>query len=232
MKFFKNIFFKDWNSSNIITSGDKNGVIFNHDFRIPKKKLNEYRHHTGDVCSLKWNTDKRILASGSEDQTVVLWDFNSISHKPVQTFTSHKAAIKAIDWCPWKSNLIATGSGKADGTVKTWDVMTGTITKSVETYSQVSSALWYEDKQLLLASHDETISAWKFPNLDKAGTLMGTRGHSERILGMVKSETDLIASLGADEVLYVWSCFQKTKKLDNYAFDLTPISSKKFSSIR
>jgi len=215
----------------MLTSGNWDGVILNHDFRAPTKKISEYKHHTGDVCSLKWNTEKRLLASGSEDQTVALWDLNSTPSEPVRVLTNHNAAIKAIDWCPWKSHLIATGSGKADGTVKTWDVHSGRITESVETCSQVSSVIWHEDKKLLLASHDEMISAWKLPGFRKAGTLKGSRGHSGRILAMVKSETDLIASLGADEVLYVWSCLQKTKKIDNYAFNLTPISTKSLSKL-
>ncbi len=180
------------------------GVILNHDFRTANQKISEYKHHTGDVCSLKWNTEKRLLATGSKDKTVALWDLTSMSSQPVRVFTNHTAPIKTIDWCPWKSHLIATGSGKSEGTVKTWDVHTGRVTESVETCSQVSSVIWHEDKQLLLASHEEVISAWKLPDFSKAGTLKGSRGHRERILGMVKSETGLVASLGADKVLYVF----------------------------
>lgn len=222
----------DWKSTDIITSGDKDGRILNHDIRMNSKKISEFECHKGDVCGLKWSKDKRLLASGSEDKKIIIWDITANSHKPLKVFQDNKAAVKALDWCPWNNHVLATGSGKLDGRIRTWSVFEGTELKSIQTDCQISGVSWCENSNILLASCNNDLTAWKYPQLIKAGSL---EGHRERILILAKSDSNLFASLGGDETLRIWDCFAKTKDSESYSYNLSPISTRslsKFCSIR
>lgn len=115
---------EDWKAGgSVLSSGDKNGVVLLHDLRS-KQVANKLEFHKDDVCGLKWDKSGQFLASGSEDTTVLIWDWRTLL-KPLIVFTEHRAAVKAIDWCSWKSGLIATGSGRMDGSIKTWSIYQG-----------------------------------------------------------------------------------------------------------
>ncbi len=36
----------------------------------------------------------------------------------------HSAAVKAMAWCPWQSNGLATGGGSNDRTIRFWNTDT------------------------------------------------------------------------------------------------------------
>ena len=40
---------------------------------------------------------------------------------------SHKAAVKAIGWCPNKDNILATGAGTADRYLRVWNTSTNKL---------------------------------------------------------------------------------------------------------
>ena len=121
----------------------------------------------------------------------------------------HKAAIKALAWCPWNNGLLVTGGGKQDGTIKFWNAFSGANTKCIDTESQISGLLWSAHNRELVSSHGDPhnkLSIWKFPNFNKVGDLIG---HSERVLSIVMSPNgETVASLAADETLRFWECFK------------------------
>jgi cell division cycle 20-like protein 1 (cofactor of APC complex) len=54
--------------------------------------------HKQEVCGLKWSPDGKFLASGGNDNKLLLWS----AHKegPFRKFNEHVAAVKAIAWSP------------------------------------------------------------------------------------------------------------------------------------
>lgn len=54
--------------------------------------------HKQEVCGLKWNPEGSLLASGGNDNKLLIWD--SRNTKPVAKFNEHLAAVKAISWSP------------------------------------------------------------------------------------------------------------------------------------
>lgn len=201
-----------WNSY-VLSSGCRSGSIFHHDVRIAQHQIGQAQGHCQEVCGLKWSPDKTYLASGGNDNVVNVWSnqfsMDSELVKPVYRFTDHQAAVKAIDWCPWKSNLLATGGGSSDRCIKIWNVCNGRNLYSIDTKSQVSSLLWSKDYKELISSHgysNNELIVWKYPALTKVGEL---RGHTARILGTSMSpDGSTVVSLGADETLRFWNCFQ------------------------
>lgn len=77
--------------------------------------------HKACVNCLDWNQAGTVLASGSDDQNVVIWDpFKAIKKKVIET--SHNGSIFSVKFQPHSSeNLVATCS--SDGQVKVTNVL-------------------------------------------------------------------------------------------------------------
>jgi WD40 repeat protein len=76
--------------------------------------------HTRWVQSVAFSPDGKTLASGSEDQTVKLW--NICTGQCVQTLQGHTHWVQSVAFSRDGKTL---ASGSWDGTIKLWDVKTG-----------------------------------------------------------------------------------------------------------
>ena len=105
-------------------------------------------------------------------------------------------------WCPWQSNILATGGGTADGNIKIWNIYNGSMLQTKDAKSQISCILWSSQYKELISSHgfqQNQLTIWKYPEMTKVCDLTG---HSNRILMMCMSpDEEMIASAGADETL-------------------------------
>ena len=69
----------------ILSSGARNGSIWNHDVRIHQHKISELLRHTSEVCGLKRRPDGQFLASGGNENLVNIWDARSTEPKFTKT---------------------------------------------------------------------------------------------------------------------------------------------------
>lgn len=90
--------------------------------------------HTNWVRSVAWSPDGTILASGSDDYTVKLWDVPT--GQVLRTLQEHTNWVCSVAWSP-DSTMLASGS--ADCTVKLWDIRTGRVLNTLECPSWVWS---------------------------------------------------------------------------------------------
>ncbi|MXZ02002.1 WD40 repeat domain-containing protein [Candidatus Poribacteria bacterium] len=72
--------------------------------------------HAGTVTSVAFSPSSKILASGSADQRVRLWDLTTGEH--LHTFSNHTSKISALAFA--RDDVLASGS--SDGTVFIWDL--------------------------------------------------------------------------------------------------------------
>ena len=84
------------------------------------KPLASLQGYTGDVYSVAWSPDGKTLATGSDDQTVKLWE--AATGKLLANLPGHTGAVYSIAWSP-DGRTLASGSG--DRTVKLWDAAAG-----------------------------------------------------------------------------------------------------------
>ncbi|MGK7919177.1 MAG: NB-ARC domain-containing protein [Trichodesmium sp.] len=85
--------------------------------------------HTEEIHSITWSPDSKLLATGSEDQTVRLWEIST--GKCLQIFQiPTDDRVSALVWSQ-NSQTIASRSHKK--TIKLWDVATG---KCLNTWSE------------------------------------------------------------------------------------------------
>jgi cell division cycle 20-like protein 1 (cofactor of APC complex) len=95
-----------WNSQ-LLASGSRDRLVFQRDVRVPEQFIRKLVGHKQEVCGLKWSFDDQQLASGGNDNKLLLW--NVTSSAPMLRFTDHTAAVKAIAWSPHQNGLLASG---------------------------------------------------------------------------------------------------------------------------
>lgn len=155
-----------WNK-HILSTGARSGLVYNHDVRIAQHKIAELVSHTSEVCGLEWRSDGAQLATGGNDNLVSIWDARSLDAPKFQK-TNHRAAVKALSWCPWQPNLLATGGGSYDRHIHFWNTTTGARTNSIDTGSQVTSLRWSNHYREIVSSSgfpDNSLSIWSYPTL-------------------------------------------------------------------
>ncbi|KAJ3000852.1 substrate-specific activator of APC-dependent proteolysis [Globomyces sp. JEL0801] len=86
-----------WNES-LLTSGSRDRSILLRDVRDSSDTVRRYTGHRQEVCGLKWNPEGNQLASGGNDNKLLIWDIRQTS--PITQFSDHIAAVKAISWSP------------------------------------------------------------------------------------------------------------------------------------
>jgi len=203
-------------SQHLLSSGSKDSNIHQHDVRIHNHLVAVLRGHEQEVCGLKWSPDGTQLASGANDNLVCLWDVQHSLTSPRHTLNEHCAAVKAVAWCPWQRDLLATGAGASDRSIRFWNSATGACLNRIDTGSQVSSLIWSRNPSCheIVSGHGfahNQLIVWKYPSLTKVAEL---HGHEQRILQLSASpDGKTIVSAAADETLRFWKVFDVEVKL-------------------
>ncbi|MEE6517990.1 hypothetical protein FKM82_028670 [Ascaphus truei] len=172
-----------WNADQL-SSGSRDRMILQRDIRTPPiQSERRLQGHRQEVCGLKWSTDHQLLASGGNDNKLLVWNHSSLS--PVQQYTEHLAAVKAIAWSPHQHGLLASGGGTADRCIRFWNTLTGQPLQCIDTGSQVCNLAWSKHANELVSTHgysQNQILVWKYPSLTQVAKLTG---HSYRVLYLV-----------------------------------------------
>ena len=198
-----------WNNT-CVCSGSRDKSICQWDTRAssgegPARRLNS---HSQEVCGLRWSADKLHLASGGNDNRLLIW--NEHSYTPIHRFHEHTAAIKALAWSPHQYGLLATGGGTQDKTIRFWNVTTGQQLSHIDTGSQVCNLCWSLHSQEIVSTHgfsQNEILIWKYPSLLQVAKLTG---HANRVLYLSLSPDGQTIVTGAgDETLRFWNVFSK-----------------------
>lgn len=122
--------------------------------------------HTAPVRALTLSANGQILASGSEDTTIKLW--NPTTGALLRTLTGHSDRIKSIVITPDGQTAI---SSSYDNSIKLWNTQTGKQIRAIPEKSGVNAILLTPDGQTLISANgDKKI---KFSNL-KTGKISRT----------------------------------------------------------
>lgn len=199
-----------WRDNTCIASAaiDHISISDSRDFR----SVNFLSGHHQEVCGLSWSPDRKYLASGGNDNLVLVWDSRKLNLPLV--FEGHDSAVKAVAWCPFESNLLATGGGSADRTIRLWDISNPSSTqKTIDAYSQVCSLIWNERERELLSAHgfsQNHLSLWSFPSMKRT---VSFAIHPTRILKAVGSPNgSSVCTLSAEGALKVWRVFRTIQR--------------------
>lgn len=202
-----------WNEQ-ILTTGGMDALVINNDIRAPSHIVQTYQGHNQEVCGLKWSSSGKQLASGGNDNLLHIWDRSmaSSTRTPwLHRLREHRGAVRALSWCSFQHNMLASGGGGLDQCIKFWNTHTGACLNSVDTGSQVCALLWSNKEHELLSSHGLTrnqITLWKYPSMEKLAELSG---HTSRVLFVTQSPNGCtVATASAqhdEECIKFWNVF-------------------------
>ncbi|TGZ81670.1 WD40 repeat-like protein [Ascodesmis nigricans] len=211
-----------WND-HILTSGSRDRNIYHRDVRAAEQYMAKLSGHKQEVCGLKWNCEDGQLASGGNDNKLLVWD--KLSEQPLYKFTEHVAAVKAIAWSPHQHGTLASGGGTADRKIKFWNTLTGQPINEIDTGSQVCNLAWSKNSNEIVSTHgfsENQIVVWKYPSMNQVVTLTG---HTYRVLYLAMSPDGQVIVTGAgDETLRFWNCFAKNKNESRISLAFDPMA--------
>lgn len=127
-----------WGSPSLLSSGSRDSMIHNHDVRADPHCVAVLQGHQQEVCGLKWSLQGTQLASGGNDNLLHVWEPRQ--NRPRLCIERHSAAVKALAWCPFQHNVLASGGGTADRKICLWNTGNGLCLNEVDTKSQVRDA--------------------------------------------------------------------------------------------
>jgi hypothetical protein len=169
-------------------------------WRVDTNSLQNYlRGHTEWVYSVAFSPDGKLFATGSDDDSVILWQASDGSQ--TRLIETLQGGIASVDFSP-NNLLLATGGW--GGNVGLWQVSDGHLLRTLQGHDDsVRDAIFSPDGKLLAsASDDLTIKLWRVSegNLERS-----LQGHSEPVYDMAFStDGSLLASGSGDGTLRLW----------------------------
>jgi len=201
-----------WNT-HTLSSGSRDRLILHRDVRAPEDFHTKLVGHKQEVCGLKWSYDGMQLASGGNDNKLMIWDAKSTS--PLMKFSDHSAAVKAIAWSPHQRGLLVSGGGTADRCIRFWNTVSGTSISKLDTGSQVCNVAWSKNVNELVSTHgysQNQVVVWSYPSMTQIATLTG---HTMRVLYLaISPDGQTIVTGAGDETLRFWNVFPSAKASD------------------
>ncbi|KAI8587535.1 WD domain, G-beta repeat-containing protein [Geranomyces variabilis] len=217
-----------WNE-NVLSSGSRDKSIQHRDVRQSNRRnavVETWEHHSAEVCGLKWDLHEgNMLASGGNDNSLLIWDKRHVANGPMWTPDNpHAAAVKALTWSPHRPNTIASGGGTADRKIKIWNVQNQSCIKQVDTSSQVCNLAWSKQTEHLISTHGYSHNHITIWDQTDGGLKEATRltGHTTRVVYLAMSPDGQSIVTGAgDETLRFWKICNAKKGASKRGPDTT-----------
>ncbi|MBW4635599.1 MAG: PD40 domain-containing protein [Iphinoe sp. HA4291-MV1] len=140
-----------------------------------------------------------LLASGSADQTIRIWDVNT--GKCLTILEGHTKLVQCIAFSP---NGRTLASGSADQTIRIWDVNTGKCLNIFPGHinSVRSVAFSLDGKTLASSGYDKTVRFW---DMDTRNCIQILQGYSNWIHDIALSpDGKTLASSSDDKAIRFW----------------------------
>ena len=177
----------------------------------------ELHGNSDDVTSVAWSADGR-LASGSMDNTVIIWDLTN--NQPIQILRGHTDDAASVAWSA--DGRLASGS--TDNTIIIWDLTNNQPAQILRGHTDgVTSVAWSADGRLASGSADNTVIIWDLTNNQPVQIL---RGHTNGVASVAWSPSVVLASssIGAEVIIWDIASGQPLKTISGQGFDVTSVA--------
>ncbi len=183
--------------------------------------LQIYRGHSREVYAVSWSPDGKLIASGSGDESIQVWEASS--GKKVLDYHGHshwvgKGLVKTLMWSP-DGRYIASGSW--DKSVRVWDAYSGSTISTYRSYYEVvESVAWSPDgKYIVSGNRNGTVHVWDVSNGKNIRTFLGHYSNNPNadVVAIAWSpDGKRIASGSWDRTVKVWNAIKNSGKKNDY----------------
>jgi len=157
--------------------------------------------HNGAVTSVSYSSDGRLLASGSDDGSVRIWDART-GEETRSPLLSDMGSVLTVDFA---QNSEWVASGAKSGVVCVWNVMPGQAGhQMLKGHSGPVNCVKFSPDGFRLASalDDKTLRLWNPKTGEQLAILSG---HTEAVKGVaISSDEEIIASVYSDGDIRLW----------------------------
>jgi WD40 repeat protein len=166
-----------------------------------RPQLDQYlTGHKDRVWGVAFSPDGKMLASSSEDQTIILWDVTT--RQPIgQPLTGHNDFVWSISFSPDGKTLASV----SDKTIIIWDVTTHQPIGQPLTghNSLVWSVAFSPDGKTLASTDDNSIILWDVTTQQPIGQPL--TGHNDSVWSLAFSpDGKTLASASGDKTIILW----------------------------
>jgi WD40 repeat protein/serine/threonine protein kinase len=189
--------FRAWEQHNVADAErvlDEVDVRFEHTWEqrylreLCRRKVRTLAGHADAATCVAISADGKLIATGSADKTVIVWDepTGQVKHK----LAGHKGKVNSVAMTPDGRRIV---SASDDGTVKVWDAAAGTLRLELvgHTDKVLAVAISADGERVVSGGTDKTVKLWDVDK-EKALTL---EGHdSEVIIVAIDADGRRIAS--------------------------------------
>lgn len=136
---------------------DAQAVVWKRDAQSGWQAIRSLQGHTGPIHALSLSPDGRWIATGSEDQTIRIWD---LSDGTLQTqLSGHRGAVRCLCFSADSERLLSGGS---DNRAILWDVAQGTSLAHLVGHSAAINSVAFSPDgwRALTGSQDNTVKLW------------------------------------------------------------------------
>ncbi|GMH32279.1 hypothetical protein BSKO_00113 [Bryopsis sp. KO-2023] len=172
-----------------LVAGLENGMLKIWNLRGGTRLVATLRGHTESVVSVHF--DGKTVVSGSEDNTVKVWDAASGR-------CSKTIEVDQVDCVQFGDSTVIAGSMIQP--IKLWDASSGQLKGSLPDASAGSFCLDLFGSRLVSGSSLDMIHMWDVERRDRVGFF---EGHSDWVLD-VKSDENRVVSASRDHTIKVW----------------------------
>ena len=196
------------NQQNLLASGheDQTLKLWNVDINAPQtlepdlQPFQVLRGHSDRILSVAFSPNGQMLASGSADRTIRLW--NPHTGKSLKTLQGHRSWVWGIAISPDNKFL---ASGSYDHTVKVWDLESGECSQTLQGHPSSVLAVRFspDGKTLFSSGYDKIVKHWKL----ETGECLNTweADSSNRVWTMALSpNSQHLATGGDDNYIKLW----------------------------
>ncbi|MDE0634261.1 MAG: hypothetical protein OXI43_00210 [Candidatus Poribacteria bacterium] len=189
-------------NSSILVCGDKNGEIHFWDVTT-RKPINKYIGHAYSITCISFNSDGNVLASGSGDETVRLWDTNTGHYKTINVGDRPDTLLFSPD-----GETLATNGYKG---IMLWNTNIGELRHIFENTENSFRFDFSPNGQILASNNGKDTLFW---NVETGKIGMKFKGTSKRTFLAFLPDGKWFATVGKNNyTVQLWDV--QTGKLKN-----------------